>query len=148
MKKLLLTGLIIFAVITISFIFFNTTYAAVNEIRDFIGGAENVMENAASGATNMVKNGANTISNTMNDFMNDDDMNNTNETTGAWTMDNNNTNYTAQRTAVTGDNVTVLGISVNMWTLIIITVSIVGLVTLIWSYIAQQNNHHSSYYDE
>ena len=154
-KKLLFVTLFIITVLLISATF-NTSYATMNEIRNFMGGAENTIENMAGGAGNMIRSGTNTMSDTMNNFVNGDQMQMQNDIEGAMTMDNttmNNTaattgDYTATRTAVTADNVTVAGISVNVWTWIVIALAVVGIGVLIWSYAMQKNRHSNSYYDE
>lgn len=154
MKIKLLFSLFIFATIIIFASSFSITYATVNEIRNFMSGAENTIEGAAGGAANMIRSGTNTMSGTMDNFINNNDMmnneNNQNTANGAMTMNNNNMttgNYTATRTATTGD-VTVAGISTNVWTWIIIAAAIVGIVTLVWSYMTQKNHRNSNYYDE
>lgn len=154
MKKKLFASLFIFASIIIFASSFSITYATVNEIRNFMGGAENTIEGFAGGAANMIRNGTNTMSGTMDNFINNTDMmnrtDNQNSVTGAMTMNNNETagNYTATRTGVTAGDVTVAGISTNVWTWIIIAVAIVGIATLVWSYMTQRNHNHSNYYDE
>lgn len=148
MRKKIFATFLIIAIITLASTF-SITYATVNEIRNFMSGAENTIEGAAGGAANMVRNGTNTISGAIDNTMNDNQINGRNSITGTMTMDNTATgNYTATRTAVNADNVTVLGISARIWTIIIIAVALIGIGTLVWSYMTQRDHNHSNYYDE
>ena len=151
MKKKIFATLLVFIAAIILASSFSVTYATMNEIRNFVSGAENTIEGAAGGAANMVRSGTNTISGTMNNFMNSNEMDGRNSVSGAMTMNNNTTvtgNYTATRTAVTADNVTFAGISARVWTIIIIAVALIGIGVLVWSYMTQKTHRSSNYYDE
>lgn len=126
--------------IIISLLMISYTFAAngLNEvtsgIRNMVGGAENVVENAGNTIAGGMKNGMNTLENTT------DRAGNT--VGGMLTDDNNNNGYTATRTA-TGDLGTT-GTNYSNWSWIIIGITAVGIGVLIWSYFAQ-NNRNSSY---
>lgn len=149
-KKILLATVITFAfVLMFSFSsVFATNTNPVEGIRNFVGGAENVMEDAASGITNGVRNATGTMTNGMdNTFEKDNNMmtNDQNNVTGTTTNNNNNGNYTARRTATGFDEPTLLGINMTTWTWIIMAITAVAIITLIWSYTRQTNKNYNSY---
>lgn len=148
-KKILFSTVIAFAV-CLMFSFscvFATNTNPVDGIRNFVGGAENAMEDAATGITNGIRNTTRTMTNGMNNtFKTDDNMtNNENEVTGAINTDNNNGGYTATRTATAFDEPTLLGINMTTWTWIIMAIAAVGIITLIWSYTKQRDKNYNSY---
>lgn len=130
-KKLLVVAILlsVFSFLLISSAFANTNMdTAVNGVRNFVGGAENVIEDAGQGVTNGVKNGMNTIDNGAR-----------NMTAGT---SNGNDNYNASRTttrATTDSNTTGMFNTTNIWTWVVLAIVgavIVGLVM----YYAKQNN--------
>lgn len=114
-----------------------------NGIRNFVGGTENVIENAGNTVSNGIKNGLNTVGAGTENVMTDvrDGMNNTqNSMTAGMTTNNNNGGvYTATRT--TTDNATFAGMSTNTWTWIIIGITALAIGLLIWSYMKQRNKN-------
>lgn len=133
MKKKLLVVVILlaaFSLLLISSTFANTNMdTAVNGVRNFVGGAENVIEDAGQGITNGVRNGMNTIDNGARDMT-------------AGTSSNGNDNYNASRTTTrtaTDSNVNGIFSTSNIWTWVVIAIVgavIVGLVM----YYAKQNS--------
>lgn len=130
-KKLLVVAILlsVFSFLLISSAFANTNMdTAVNGVRNFVGGAENVIEDAGQGVTNGVKNGMNTIDNGAR-----------NMTAGT---SNGNDNYNASRTttrAGNDSNTTGMFNTTNIWTWVVLAIVgavIVGLVM----YYAKQNN--------
>lgn len=111
----------------------------INNVRNTIGGAENVVENTANDITGAVKNGFNTVGdkteNAVNDVTNagDNMMNNTND----------NTNYTATRTATdttTNTDTNTTDMANNVWTWIIVAIIAITIIALIWYYTTRSNH--------
>lgn len=133
MKKKLFVVAILLAIFSFSLIssaFANVNMdTAVNGVRNFVGGAENVIEDAGQGVTNGVKNGMNTIDNGARDMT-------------AGTSNGNDSNYNASRTTTrAGNNSSANGIfnTTNIWTWVVLATAgavIVGLVM----YYAKQNS--------
>lgn len=145
MKKkflLIFVATILFLSIAISSFAMNNV---ANGVRNFVGGTENVIEDAGKGMYNGVKSGLNTVGEGARNVVTDtksgmQDAGNT--MTGMVTgNDNNNNNngYTATRTS-TGDT-TVAGMSTNTWSWIIIGITIAGIVALIWAYMSQKSKN-------
>lgn len=149
-KKFLLTTFLAIAVclaFSFSCVLATTNTNPVEGIRNAVGGAENVVENVAGDITNGVKNGTSTVTNTMeNKTGTDGNTDNKSNTIGAIMTDNNNNGYTAARTATTGEP-TMAGIKMTTWSWIILAVAAVGIITIIWSYLAQKKNNYDSYND-
>ncbi len=114
-----------------------------NGIRNFVGGTENVIENAGNNISNGVRNGFNTLGQGTENVVTDvrDGMENAGNTMMGTMTDNNDRNdgYTATRT--TTDDVTLAGMSTNTWTWIVVALSIVAIGILIWSYMKQRNKN-------
>ncbi len=166
-KKFLVvaTLLTIISFFTFSYVFAatnnNTGSNVVNGVRDFVGGAENVIEDAGKGVANGIRSGINGIEGTANNMSNDvqnsnnngqnnnsNDQNamNQNDTVGAiGTMDTNGNNggYTATRTSAEGGMFSNISDTVWTWTILaIVGVIIVALVL----YYAKQNNNVTTYH--
>ena len=112
-------------------------------VRNFVGGTENVIEDAGKGLANGVKSGLNTVGEGTQNVMSGagNAMKNTGNTMAGMMTgnDNNNNGYTAARTST--DNVTVAGMSANTWSWIIIGIAAAAIIALIWSYMRQKNNN-------
>lgn len=142
----------IFAIIAITLFSFSYTFAnndmtAVDGIRNVVGGAENVVEDAGKGIVdgvrNITSNGENAMENVSGDVGNT--MQNAgNGIAGSLTTDNNN--YNATRTTTrSADNAaegTFLGMNSTMWTWLIMAIVGIAIVALVWMY-AKQNNNNS-----
>ena len=144
MKKKLFITAIILAIFTFAFIpnvFANTGMDnAVNGIRNFVGGAENVVEDAGKGAVNGIKDGVNAIGNGARDVTNgiDNGMNRDNRTSGITT--DNNGGYTATRTSAdTGATGLFGNVSNDVWTWMVLAIVGIIIVALVMYY-AKQNN--------
>ena len=146
MKKKLFITAIILAII--SFAFIPNTFAAngmsnaVNDIRNFVGGAENVIEDAGKDVANGIRSGINAmedgaqdVTNGMENGMNNDYNNN------MGTIDNGNGNngYTAVRTASETGAAGLFGNSSNIWTWVVLAIVGIIIVALVMYY-AKQNN--------
>ena len=143
-KKLYITLFTVLAILTFSFsyTFAANNIAVVDGIRNVVGGAENVMENAGNGIVSGVRNvtsaGQNTMENATGDMGN--------RTMGGMTTDNND--YTATRTttrAATTTNATFLGMSSTMWTWLIMGIVGVAIIALVWMYAKQNENSYNEY---
>lgn len=157
MKKKLYIALFIFS--TVLAFSFSYTLAAnsvdpAQGIRNAVGGAENVVEDAGKGLASGIKNITSGAQNTMENATDGNNKaqgttNNAsaqNRSTGAMTTDNNN-NYTATRTATTtGDASTFLGMNSTAWTWLIMAIVGVAIIALVWMYAKQ--NDRSSYHDD
>lgn len=126
---------------------FATNTNPVDGIRNFVGGAKNMMEDAASGLTNGIRNTTGAMANGMdNTFGTDDNNTNTNnEVIGFMTTDNNNGGYTATRTATGYTEPTLFGINVTTWTWIVMAITAVAIITLIWSYTRENKENYNTY---
>ena len=144
-KKLYITLFILLAILTFSFsyTFATNNIAVVDGIRNVVGGAENVMENAGNGIVSGVRNVTSAGQNTME---------NATDNMGNRTMDGmttDDTDYTATRTttrmATDTTTGTFLGMSATMWTWLIMAIVGVAIIALVWMY-AKQNNHSYNEY--
>lgn len=139
MKRLLMFTAILFTVIA-----FATSYSYANNstmeqmkdsIRNAVGGAENVVEDAGKDASNSIKDGFNSIGNTTNSAVHgaSEAMNNT---TSYFSNDNNN-GYTARRTAT---DTTFAGMNGTVWTWLIIGVAAIAIIAFLWYYAMQKSS--------
>lgn len=153
-RKLLVSlGILLTLIFSFSVCFANNNIGqdAIDGVRNFVGGAENAMEDAARSisntsrdATGDLQNGANNTGNTM---MNNGDNNNTAKDTNNKTNTNNNTNndnntttgnYMATRTATDAEgNATLMGMSATTWTWLIMGIAAIAIVALVWYYSMQ-----------
>ena len=144
-KKLFLS--ILFLIITISFCFSYSfaTNNPVDGVRNVVGGAENVVEDAAKGVTNGVREGMNKVENV---GRNTADMiggnNKDNSTfTGMLTDDNNGGDYTAQRTTTRNANANaagnIFGTNSTLWAWLTMAILAIAIVALVWYYGKQFN---------
>lgn len=150
MKKKLYLALFIITAIFISSIsyVFAANSTAVQDIRNVVGGAENVVEDVGKGVAGGIRNitagGENVMENATHTNANNST---SNKTTGTATSNNNN--YTATRTttrsAANTTNGNFLGMNSTVWTWIIMAIVGIAIVALVWMY-AKQNTHNS--YDE
>lgn len=146
MKKKLFVSAILcaifsFCLITFSFAANNGMDNAVNGIRNFVGGTENVIEDAGKGAANGIKDGVNAIGNGAKNVVNDVE----NGMRDGHVNDNNG--YTATRTSAdTGAN-GIFGIN-NVGTWIVLAIVGIIIVALVMYYAKQNNvityNHNDS----
>ena len=161
MKKKLFVS-ILFLVITL-ILSFSYTFAAnetennpMEGIRNFVGGAENAMEDAASGIANGVRNITGTAENGMESTTNNENNSNNsgtnnngannrdmqNNTTGGMMTDNNNGgDYTAARTSGEG----LFGGTGNTLMWVVVILAAIAIIALIWAYIRSTNasNNHN-----
>lgn len=138
-RKILFISIVAFI---ISLFSVSYTFAAKNNmvdgIRNAVGGAENVVENAGSAVGKAVQGGMNTVTNGAKNVGNA-----TENTIGAMTNRGDNNNYTATRTSATND---MGGVSTSTFSWVIIGVTAVGIVVLLWSYFTQ-NRENNVYID-
>lgn len=109
-----------------------------NGVRNFVGGTENVVENAGNGIANGIKSGLNTVSGGTQNIVSDvkNGMENAGNSMVSAT-DTINNGYTATRTAT--DDVKIAGMTTNAWSWIIIGITAAAIILLVWSYIKQKN---------
>lgn len=127
---------------------FATNTNPVDGIRNFMGGAENMMQDAATGISNGMKNTTGAMENGMNNTFNtenDNMMANNTEVMGSMITNNNNGGYTATRTATGFTEPTLFGINVTTWTWIVMAITAVAIITLIWSYTREKKEYYNSY---
>lgn len=121
----------------------NMASDAVNGIRNFVGGAENVVEDAASGIAGGIREGISDVENGAEDLTKD------NAARGGIMTDTNNGDYTATRTSATGTGNTFLGMGETAWTFLILGILGVITVALVWYYGKQNemttHNHDDNY---
>ncbi len=151
-KKTLISIVTLFAVILFGVSSFasndNMGSDAVNGVRNAVGGAENVVEDAAKGIAGGIRDGISDMENGAEDASRTGG----NNMQGAMTSDTNRTdrNYTATRTATTGTtNNTFLGMNETAWAWLIMAVVGIAIVALVWYYGKQNemtaNNHDDRY---
>ena len=97
---------------------------ATNGVRDFVGGVENTVENAAKDVSNTSKNITGATENAMNDAT-------------------TNNGYTTSR--VTTDT-TIMGMTQNTWTWLILGIAAIAIIAVVWYYSMQftNNNNHNN----
>ena len=142
MKKTL-AGFIIalmFSIFSVSYTFAAGNFQ--NDVRNVVGGAENVVKDAGSAIGRTVQSGVNTLGNGARDIGG--------MAQGTMTTNNNsgytsNNGYTTTRTATTSASDD-LASSTTMYTWVIIGVTAVGIGVLLWSYFAQ-NSKNNMYID-
>jgi predicted PurR-regulated permease PerM len=132
------TLLAILSLFAVSYTFATTN--AVNDVRNVVGGAEKVIEDAGKGIVNGVKDGMNTVKNGAKDVGNDvkNGMNDMGRTTN---------NYTATRTATTTDNGLLGNVSNTVWSWLIIAIVAIVIVALVLFY-ANQNKNTTTYHND
>ena len=141
-KKLYIAIIILFAILFLSFSYSFATdnSTVVDGIRNVVGGAENTLENAGNGVMNGIKNVTSGAENMMENTT--DTVGNTIRNAGnnmASGLTNDNTDYTATRTAANYDN-TFLGMDPTMFTWLIMGIVGLSIIALVWVY-ARQNDH-------
>ncbi len=141
-KKIILSIFIMFSLLSIciySFAMDNVT----NNIRGFVGGAENIVENVVNDVTGGVRNGLNTVEGGTENVVNDlrDDTKNGENTVVGLTTDNNNGNngYTASMTST--DQAGMTNMTNNMWTWIIAGIALIAIGVMIWSLVRTSGNN-------
>lgn len=104
---------------------------ATNNVRDFVGGVENTVENAAMDVSNVSKDATGGMQNAL-------DGNNMNFN-AMGTIDNG---YTTSR--VVAEDTNVMGMSFTAWTWIILGITAIGIIAIVWYYSMQftHNNSH------
>lgn len=140
MKKVLYITLLAIAmfVFSFSYSFAANEPKAVQDIRNVVGGAENVVEDAGHGVAEGIRTVTSAGENVMENATHMDG-NNSAKTT------NRNNNYTATRTSAPANNNTLLGMNSTAWTWIIMAVVGIAIIALVWMYARQFNN--DSYHD-
>lgn len=147
MKKKFIISTIILTIITL----FTIPYAfaatkgmdnVVNGVRNFVGGTENVIENAGRDAADGIRSGINGVENGARDITNGID-NGAKDMTGS---NNNGNGYTATRTSTDNAN-GMFSISNNVWTWLILAIVGIIIVAMIMYY-AKQNNTTTYYNDD
>ena len=145
-KKFYITLL---TLVSIIFFSFSYTFAAndmsvVDGIRNVVGGAENVVEDAGKGVVDGVRNvtsgGENVMENVAGDIGNGV-QNTGNKVAGSLRNDNNY--YDATRTSTNAAEGTFLGMNSTVWTWLIMAVVGIAIVALVWMYAKQNNNSYN-----
>ncbi len=140
MKKIIISTILLF---TISFCSIHVFAATVNkDVKNNTENAKNSVLNTVNGTKNVIMNTGNSIGNGVTNAKNavvgstqkagNTVMNAGNSMMSA--MNNMDNNYNAQRTAA---DVTVLGMSTNTWTWLILAIVGIAIVGLVWYYGAQ-----------
>lgn len=142
MKKTLAGFIIalIFSIFSVSYTFAAGNFQ--NDVRNVVGGAENVVEDAGSAIGRTVQSGVNTLGNGARDIGGMAQRSMTTNNNSGYTS---NTGYTTTRTATTSTSDD-LASSTTMYTWVIIGVTAVGIGVLLWSYFAQ-NSKNNMYID-
>lgn len=144
-KKFFITLATIFSIIlfgiTYSFAGNNIGEDAVEGVRNFVNGAENVVEDTAKNVGEGIRSGVTDVKDAVQD------------TTHDMTRDNrNNSNYNATRTSATTNNSgnSFLSMGTTAWSLFIIATLGIITVALVWYYGKQNeiNVHHNHNNDD
>lgn len=141
-KKIILsiiTMILLLSISMCSFAMGNVT----NNIRNFVGGAENKIEDVGNQVTTDVREGFNTVENGTENVVNDvrDGMEDTGNTVAGVVTHNDNDGYTASRTST--DQATMGGMMTNTWTWIIVGIVALAIGIGIWTYVRNKNNDDS-----
>ena len=140
-KKIILSIITMISLLSIciySFAMDNVT----NNIRGFVGGAENIVENMVNDVSGGVKSGLNTVESGTENVVNDvrdgsQDAENT--AIGVVTDNNNGNGYTASMTST--DQNGIANMSNNMWTWIIVGIIALAIGLMVWAYVRNKNNN-------
>lgn len=109
---------------------------AANDVRNFVGGVENTVENAAMDVSNTSKNVTGNVENRM------DGNENSNHNHASTAMTNNDGGYTSTRTST---NNTFMGMTGNAWTWLILGIAAIAIIAVVWYYSMQfTNNSHNN----
>lgn len=137
MKKKILVGFLIVLFATM----FSLTYQfaavdMVNDVKNTMGGAENVMQGTVNGITGGVKSGVEGIAGGVKSGV--DTVTHSAENT----MNMAKNDYSSTRTSAEG-NATIGGMNTNTWIWMVVALVVIGIVALIWSYVRTNNiTHH------
>lgn len=139
-RKLLISAVILLAIVFSFNICFanNGLQDAADGVRNVVGDAENAVENAARDISNASKDATGDVENKANELGNDI-KNTTTETMNDTTsnmMGTTNGEYTASRTATTGDS-TFMGMNATAWTWLILGIAAIAIIALVWYYSTQ-----------
>ncbi len=113
--------------------------SAVNDVRNFVGGAENAVEDAAKDISNTSKSATGTLENDMNHNTNEAISNHSISETLKTAIPNN---YSATRTST--EDTTIMGMNSTAWTWLIIGIAAIAIIAIVWYYSMQftnRNNH-------
>lgn len=138
-KKILISlGIILSLVFSFSICFAADGLGkAADDVRNVVGGVENTVENAAKDVSNASKGATGTVENDMNN----DKTTNNNKSSNINTNSNRNA-YTTSRVAT--DDTTLMGMTSNGWTWLIIGIAAIAIIAVVWYYSMQftNNNKH------
>ena len=143
MKKKIFVSLVIAISLIFSFVvcFANDNGSglgdATNGVRNFVGGVENTVEDAAKDVSNTSKDITGGMEHGMDRSL---DRNSNSGYSGIGSTDNDNGRYSTTRVS-TGDN-TVLGMTSNAWTWLIIGIAAIAIIAVIWYYSMQFSNNN------
>ena len=133
-------GIIVSIIFSFTFCFATNTDGmgkAVNDVRNFVGGVEGTVENAAKDVSNVSKDATGSVENGL-----DNDQNNRNDTAG-FTTSGDDGQYTATRTST--DDTTLMGMTSNAWTWLILGIAAIAIIAVVWYYSMQftkTSNHN------
>lgn len=142
-KKLYITILTLLAILSlsISYTFAANNMDVVDGIRNVVGGAENVVENAGNGIVSGIRNVTSSGENTMHNATSG--VKTQTHTAGNKIADGTTDGYTAARTttrtATDTNGGTFLGMNSTVWTWVIMAIVGIAIIALVWMY-AKQNN--------
>ncbi len=149
-KKLYISILAIIAatLFAFSYSFAANDIKAVDGIRNVVGGAENVVEDAGKGIVDGVRNITSNGENMMGNVAGNTGTTMQNAGNGiAESLTNDNNGYDATRTttrsAVDASEGTFLGMNGTVWTWLIMAVVGIAIVALVWMYAKQNNNSYN-----
>lgn len=108
---------------------------ATNDVRNFVGGVENTVEDAAKDVSNTSKDVTGDVERNLN---NDTHKNSNNGYTASGSTDNNG-GYTATRTS-TGNNF--MGMTSTAWTWLIVGIAAIAIIAVVWYYSMQFTNNN------
>lgn len=108
---------------------------ATNDVRNFVGGVENTVEDAAKDVSNTSRDVTGDIENGLD---NDTRKNSNNNRTASGSIDNNG-GYTATRTSA-GNNF--MGMTSTAWTWLIVGIAAIAIIAVVWYYSMQFTNNN------
>lgn len=145
-KKLYITilALLTIALFSYSFTFAANDMSAVDGIRNVVGGAENVVEDAGKGVVDGIRNVTSGVENTAENATGTVQNRATDSNMGGTTADGYSATRTTTRSATDTANNSFLGMNSTVWTWLIMAIVGIAIIALVWMYAKQNNN---SYHD-
>ena len=151
-----MTKKIFASILALTFIFVSSCVFATNELQDSMNKSGNTLKNVVDSAGTVLENAGTTITRGVEDVgetlgngarditrgVTNGSSSITTDMTRNDNRDNDNGGYTAVRTANDG---TIMGMSPNTWTWLVLGIAALAIVALVWYYAMQNKNDYNHY---